>query len=282
MSMPNTKVIVFNAAAVIVAVGAVAMVVRSWIFTPSAAPCSERYLTVTSFALERSGVLLVPADLQSGLGGKDAGVVENLGIARVEGAPAPLGMSVNLPKGSLRPHTSDGVKGGVSFPWRPRSIQGKTAACLSYGVLLPVAFEFGAGGTLPGIQGADASGRSDDAFAARVAWRDGGYGGASARTTSVGATTNTIADREGFQFPRGRWVKLEEEVVLNTPRQANGILRVWADGKLVVERTDMTYSTKPETTIAGAAVDVFYGTEDKNASVPKDAKIWLTPLELRW
>ena len=105
---------------------------------------------------------------------------------------------------------------------------------------------------------------------------------ARARESSAGATTNTVVERESFPFPRGRWVKLEEEVVLNTPKQANGILRVWADGRLVVERTDMTFSTKPETTIAGAGVDVFYGTESSNAFVPKDAKIWLTPLELRW
>lgn len=281
MSMSNVKVIVFNVAAVIVAVGATAAVVRSWIFAPAMPPCSERYLTVTSFALERSGVPLTPADLQSSLGGNDAGVVENVSISRLDGAPAPLGMGVTLPKGSMRPQIAEGIKGGISFPWRPRSIQGKAAACLSYGVLLPENFDSGWGGTLPGIQGADAA-NPDDTFTARIAWRNGGYGGASARVTHAGAVQSTPAERDGFPLPKGRWVKLEEEVILNTPKQANGVLRVWADGKLVVERTDMTYRSKPETTVTGAAVDVFYGSEDRNTLAPKDAKVWLTSLQLRW
>ena len=83
MRVPNTKVIVFNAAAVLISVGAVAMVVRSWVFTPQAAPCAERYLTLTSFALAaRAAFCSSPADLQSGLGGEDAGVIDNLTVSR--------------------------------------------------------------------------------------------------------------------------------------------------------------------------------------------------------
>ena len=280
--MPDTKVIVFNAAAVLIGVAAVGAVVRSFVFSPSAVPCSDRYTSSTAFALERAGVMLTAADLQAGLGGKDAGVIENLAIAKLQDAPAPIAMTVSLPKGSTSPLTSASTRGGMSFPWETRLLQGKTAACLSYSVFLPADFQFGRGGALPGLSGTDAAGPSSGGFVARMVWRHGGTGGATLRATSDGETRSTPADREGFAFPRGRWVKLEQEVVLNTPKQADGVLRVWADGRLAVDRTDMTYRTKSDVTVSGVAADVFYGTEEGGGVAPADTKMSLTPFEIRW
>jgi hypothetical protein len=282
MKMPATKVIVFNAAAVLVAVTAVAAVMRSLLFAPSAAPCSERYHKSTVFALERSGVVLTAADLQSGLGGKDAGVIDNISIARVKDGPAPVAMTVSLPKGAASPSAEAGPKGGISFPWQPRVLQGKTAACLSYSVLFPADFQSGRGGTLPSINGADAGDQAPDSFMARVVWREGGRGGAMTRVTTGGEINNLPAERESFQLPRGRWVSLEEELVLNTPRQADGILRVWVDGKLAVDRTDIVYRTRSAVTITGVAVDVFYGFDAGSGTAPQDTKVSLTPLDVRW
>ena len=91
----------------------------------------------------------------------------------------------------------------------------------------------------------------------------------------VGPVTSTI--------PRGRWVKLEQEVVLNAPKQADGILRVWVDGRLAVERTDLNYRMKPGVALSGVVADVFYGTEDGwGGAAPKDTKVSLTPFEVRW
>lgn len=279
---PDTKVILFNAAAVMIGVAAVAAVVRSFVVSPTSAPCSERYTSSTSFALERAGVLLTAADLQAGLGGRDAGVIENLHIARLRDAPAPVAMTVDLPKGSAFPHASASLKGGMTFPWETRLLRGRAAACLSYHVLVPADFPFGRGGALPGLSGADAEGRTNESFVARMAWRQAGSGGATVRRQSDGQTHAMMADRDGFALPRGRWVKLEQEVVLNTPKQADGILRVWADGHLALERTDMTYRARPETTLSGVAADVFYGSEEGGGLAPADAKLSLTPFELRW
>jgi hypothetical protein len=280
--MPDAKVILFNAAALMIGVTAVAAVVRSFVFSPSAVPCSERYTSSTSFAVERGEVVLTAADLQSGLGGKDVGVIENLTIAKLRDAPAPIAMTVSLPKGSASPHSSTSPKGGMSFPWETRLLRGKSAACLAYSVLVPADFEFGRGGALPGIGGGDAEGRAREGFVARVAWRHGGSGGATLRVKSDGETRSTLAERDGFAFPRGRWVRLEQEVVLNTPKQADGILRVWADGWLAVDRTDMTYRTRSDVTLSGVAADVFYGSEEGGGLAPADTKVSLTPFELRW
>jgi hypothetical protein len=276
----DARVIVFNFAAVLIAVTAVAAVVRSWVFTPSAPPCSERYINSTVFALERGGVTLTAADLQSSVGGMDAGVIDNLSIAKLKDGPGPIAMAVNLPTGSSSPHGQP--RGGISFPWQPRVVRGKSAVCLSYSVLLPADFQFSLGGTLPGIAGEGTTAQAPDGFIARLAWRQGDAIGATIRVTSAGETSKDRIDDGGFGLPSGRWVKLDQEVVLNTPKQADGIVRVWVDGRLAIERTDAILRSASDVTVSGVAADVHYGTEETSAIAPKDTRVKLTPFEMRW
>lgn len=278
MKMPATKVMVFNIAAGLVTIAALAAVVKSLLISPTSTPCSERYTSATFFALERAGVMLTAADLQSGLGGRDAGVLDNVAIARAKDGPVPIALSVSLPKGSASPRSAAETKGGMSFPWEPRAAQNKAAACLSYQVLLPADFEFARGGTLPGLRGAEAAEPPEDGFVAPMVWRSRGRGGTTMRLTHGGETRSWPAEREAVTLPRGRWVKLEQEIVLNTPKKADGTLRVWVDGALVIERSDIVYRTKPEVVMSGVAADVFYGEE----AAPKDTVVRLSPFELRW
>ena len=281
MRAPAAKVIVLNAAAGLVTVAALVGAVRSMFFSPAATPCSERYLNMTALGLERAGVLLTAADLQAGVSGRDAGVIENVAITRREGAPAPLVIGVSLPKGSASPRWSGGPKGGMSFPWEPRSLQNKTAACLGYHVLLPADFDFFDGGVLPGLAGAESAERGDR-FSARLAWRPRGGAGATVRVSDNGVTRASPAEVKVFELSPGRWVKIEQEVVLNTPKKSDGILRVWVDGALAIDRADIAYRSKPEVTIAAVAADVHYGGEGPHGAAPKDAKVWLSPFEVRW
>jgi hypothetical protein len=281
MRLPSAKVMVLNAAAGIVTVAALLGVVRSMFFAPAALPCDERYRNMTAFALERGGALLTAADLQAGVSGREAGVVENVAIARVKDAPAPLAMGVSLKKGSASPRWAGGTKGGMSYPWEPRSLQSRTSACLAYHVLLPADFDFHRGGVLPGLAGTEAA-EGGDSFFARLVWRPAGRGGVTVRA-SDGASTNAGAtESDAFDFPRGRWVKLEQEVVLNTPKKADGVLRLWVDGTLAVERTDIAYRRKREVTLASVAADVHYGAADSIGAAPKDTKVWISPFQVRW
>jgi hypothetical protein len=279
MGKPATNVIAFNAAAGLVTVAALAAVVRSFVFAPASAPCSERYANATFFALERAGVVLTAADLQSGVGGRDAGLIDNVAILKAKDAPSPAIMTIGLPKGSSSPHVAEGPKAGMSFPWEPRALQGKSAACLAYHVHLPADFDFGRGGVLPGLRGAGAEEPAGDGFVAHLAWRPRARGGATLRLTADGATKAAPAEREAFAFPRGRWVKLEQEVVLNAPGKAEGTLRVWVDGALAIDRSDVAYRSKPEVAISAIAADVFYGAD---GVAPADATVRLSPFEARW
>jgi len=278
MKLPDTRVIVFNVAAGLVTIAAVLAVVRSLVRTPELAPCTERYPSATAFSLEQGGVLLTSADLQARLGGKDIGLGDNVQIARMKDAPAPVVVGVTLTKGSVGPHVHSAAMGGVSFAWDPRSVRGKTAACLSYNVLLPAGFQFHQGGLLPGIRGSEDADQLKEGFMALIAWRRNGRLGA---TTFVDKRSGPV-EVEPFTFPEGRWVKLEQEVVLNDPKRADGILRVWLDGKLAIDRADLVYRDRPEVTVTGVSANVHYGQDDPAHGAPKDVTIWLTPFEIRW
>ena len=203
MKSPATKVIIFNAAAVLITVSALVGVLRSYVFKATTAPCTERYLNATNLALERGGVVLAAADLQSSVGGNDAGLLENLAIGPLKGAPSHNVINVKLPQGSGSPWSETQPKGGISFPWQPRATEGKTAVCLSYSVLLPESFAFHRGGVLPGIRGTDESGKSADGFLARLAWRPDRRGGATLRVTTGDKTERRHRRARGLRFPAG-------------------------------------------------------------------------------
>ncbi len=282
MKLPDTKIILFNVAAGLVSVAAIVAVVRSFLITPGLAPCSERYASGTVFALEREGVVQTAADLQARLGGRDVGLVENAVVSKVKDGPVPVALSVNLPKGSASPLSSSPAGGGVSFSWEPNSIQSKTSACLAYSVLLPAGFEFGRGGVLPGIRGADADKQAQDGFISQLVWRAGGRVGVTNRVTSNSQLRVFPYSQEDAVFPRGRWTKVEQEVVLNAPKETRGVVRVWIDGRLVLDVNALTLRSKPEVAISGVAVDAFYNGDAAGGGAPANTKLSLSPLEIRW
>jgi hypothetical protein len=280
MSMPSTKTILFNAAASLVAIGAVVGVVRTWLAPSAMRSCSERYTTSMVFPLERDGVVLTATDIQARTGGRDAGLTENVDVIRLKRGPVPIAMSVELPKGSAAPTSSVVPKGGLSLPWQPRSLKDKATVCLSYQILLPSDFDFNLGGVLPGVLGG--VDQSNDRFLVQLGWRQGGSIAATNFVTLDGKKWRQLSEAEGYTIPRGRWVKIDQEVILNQPDQENGILRIWFDGALAIDKADLAYRVKPDVTLAGVAADVFYNGEDVSSRAPADAKVMLSPFEIRW
>jgi hypothetical protein len=280
MSMPSKKTMLFNAAASLVAILAVVGVVRTWLAPSTMSSCSERYSTSMVFPLERDGVVLTATDIQARTGGRDAGLIENVDVIRLKRGPVPIAMSVELPKGSAAPTSSVVPKGGLSLPWQPRSLKDKTTVCLSYQILLPSDFDFNLGGALPGVFGGVE--QSNDRFLVQLGWRQGGSIGATSYVTLDAKKWKQQAEAEGYTIPRGRWVKIDQEVILNEPDLENGVLRVWLDGALAIDKADIAYRVKPDITLAGVAADLFYSGEDVSGRAPADAKVMLSPFEIRW
>ena len=88
-----------------------------------------------------------------------------------------------------------------------------------------------------------------------------------------------IGGASGFEIPRGRWVSLEQEVELNTPGVADGTLRVWIDGSLVLDAS-VPYRQK-----LGAITGVLSEAVATNKDVSpkaKDQKISISPFVVYW
>ena len=255
--------------------------------TETVAGCDVRYPSQTELSLnDPSGKPLSPIELQARLGSNQWGLLKNARVFHVENAPAAAVLRVKMAQGSAG--GSDSPQGGVGFRWLPRGMNDATAACLSYSVWLPKDFDFGAAGVLPGLFGGDRFDPSDvsssrGGFGTRIGWRSGGEGLVAAQISNQGTSWQTVGLANGaFAIPRGRWARLEQEVVLNSNSLDNGTLRLWLDGDLKAEQKDIFWSFDKELKIAGVLADVYYGGIDPAAKAPKSTALLISPLNVRW
>lgn len=245
-------------------------------------PCSAPYTASSSFPPAISSI----AELKALLGRKYWGLDENVSIASPKDAPVRLVLAVRLPVGSINPGNKTAPLGGMGFRWRPAGLSAE-AACLTYHVFLPTDFDFNKGGKLPGLFGGDAPAGGKDVdglsgFSARLMWRANGRGEVYAYIPGKPDGRGESIDRGAWVFPRGKWVRIEQEIVLNTPGEANGHLRIWIDGRLRLSRTDMRFRAARDLRISGVMVDIFYGGKTKEWAAPKDTAILLSPFDLYW
>jgi hypothetical protein len=286
MKLPSSTAILFNGAALLVAGASLVVVVRSFLFSESVAPCQERYHQGMRFSLDRNGEPMAAADLQSRLNNTDWGLNEGTRVVKLKSGPGKHALEIDLATAAA-PGSVDGSekRPGVGFTWTPQGFAAQRAACLSYAVYLPDDFAFGKGGRLPGLIGSDVGAAETDGqpatFSTRYTWGPGGAGNVLVQNPTSPEGRAIAGANDTFPLPRGRWMALEQEVVLNTPGEKNGVLRVWLDGSLVLNRTGMVLPTKPSMQVTGVLAETVAG-EQPAGTKPGDRKIWLTPFELRW
>ena len=281
MRAANTQAIVFNAAAVVVGLGALVGIGRLMLAPSTVVPCGERNENTMTFRVEQEGAVFSAADILERVGHTSVGVIENLDVVRPRDTRIPAAMRVMLRDGPGPAGRTTERNAGVAFPWEPRSIQKQGTACLSYKVFFEGDLDFHNGGTLPGIQGRDQSQQAQDEFVSHVVWREDGLPGVSLSVTA-GGTTQVVAFESRLPFPKGRWIRIDKEVTLNTPGQDNGILRVWFDGALAIEKTNVAYRSKPDVILTGVMGDVHYGSVHATAWAPSETTIWVSPFEISW
>ena len=85
----------------------------------------------------------------------------------------------------------------------------------------------------------------------------------------------------------GRWVRIDQEVVLNTPGQDDGAVRLWVDGTLRTQLPKAVLRHSADVGIQGVMADVYFGGQVYDGRVSegkalKDEQVQLTPFELRW
>ena len=234
------------------------------------APCSQRYATVSRIALP-AGVAADAAIRAAFHPTRVWGLAENVRIVTPESSGGAV-LAVRYPKGSIAP-SSDAPRGGAGFVSRAGMAQGVEAACLSYRLRFAPGFAFARGGKLPGLYGGNGpvgGAVADAGFSARLMWRQDGDGELYAYLPDSTTRHGRSLGRGNWRFPSGRWVTVEEEIVLNDPARANGIARIWIAGALRFEATGLVLRRDPRVQIEGLMFSTFFGGRDPSWASPKD------------
>jgi len=161
--------------------------------------------------------------------------------------------------------TRDGGKAGgaQSYLRLPRSADAMT---LTYSVRFQPGFRFVKGGKLPGLFGGDAGsgGHHESAgFSTRFMWRAGGAGEIYAYFPNAKGYGASLG-RGRWKFTPGRWTRIAQRVVLNTPGRNNGTITVWVNGRQVFSQGGLTYRNKGNVRIDGLFFSTFFGGGDKS------------------
>jgi hypothetical protein len=205
------------------------------------------------------------------------GLAENLAVVSGDDR-FPAVIQVRYPKGSFDPGAKSAPRGGAGFQTPVLASAHVDAACLRYAVKFPSGFDFVKGGKLPGLYGGVApsgcrSYGDDDGFSLRYMWRSKGAGELYAYLPGRSERCGESVGRGTWSFPPGRWVLLEQEVVLNQPGRADGTVEVWVDGKRVLSRTDVTFRQSAQIAIAGLMFSTFFGGSDPSWASPSDQSV---------
>ncbi|MCB1511387.1 MAG: hypothetical protein KDJ36_10825 [Hyphomicrobiaceae bacterium] len=282
-------IVLYSAAGGFIAMVTLIFSIRSVVISEPISVCSARYHRASVLPYRSNGRLLAPADIQARLGERDWGLQSNGRIVAASDTPAAAALEVALPAGGKAGGTIANPVSGLGFRWTPNFLRTATHVCLTYQVWLPNEFDFGRGGVLPGVFGGDPKGKPDNQgrhphFAVRPKWLPAGRGGLQAVT--AWEPRGIARDYLGFDFrmPRGSWVAVEQEVTLNAPGSANGVLRIWINGELRFNAQDIAYRHRADVGFTGIVADTHYAAPNTIEwhPAPKDARIRLTPFVVRW
>jgi hypothetical protein len=179
-------------------------------------------------------------------------------------------LEVTYPKGSIDPATATAPLGGAGFLY-PASTP-LSSGCLTYELEFARGFDFVKGGKLPGLYGCNApSGGADTSkgFSTRYMWRTGGAGEVYAYVPDKSGIYGESISPGAWTFVPGQWQRLEQEVILNHVGKNDGVLRVWVDGRLLVNRTDILYRVNNYVFVTGLMFSTFFGGHDPSWASPK-------------
>lgn len=279
MQNPKHLNLLINTAGALVGIIVIGYVVYAALHKEVEQPCSARYPAATRFSLQTGeGKPLSAIELQARAGLRDLGVIDNASVVRVDGGPSAEALEVklrNLPGGD---DASDAARNGIEFRWSPPGIKGGTAACLSYGVWFPDKFAFGDGGVLPGLFGGEPAAAhqraADDRFSIAPHWD--GEGKPLLTAVLEGGSVYRVSGNTSA-MPTNRWIKVEQEVVLNDPEKENGTARLWIDGELVADDRRVRLRNDATALLSGVLAAVGY-----RHAPAEPGMLRLSPFEIGW
>lgn len=288
--MSQKASLIVNGAGAVAALIVAGWIGISWLDRDEPAICEGRYAVSTRLDLTTaSGRPVALSELQARLGSSEWGLLENASVLEPESGQKFPALAVTLRKGTGAGYKTDQTRGGIGFTWLPAEMRGAApkAACLSYRLFFPEDFNFAAAGTLPGLSiGAAFDPRAEPAVgsgaAVRAGWNKEGSVFVSVQYAAEEGWKSPFAVSSKRRWPTGRWVNVEQEVILNDPGKKNGIVRIWLDGELAGENKKVGLRGDETLSLAGVRADVNYGSVTSNSEAPKDTEIRMTPFAVRW
>ena len=279
MQNPKHLNLLINLGGALVGLIVVGYVVYAAFHTEVEQPCSTRFPAATRFSLQTgAGKPLTAVELQARAGLRDLGVIDNARVVPVEGGPSPEALEVklrNLPRGD---DPDAKLRNGIEFRWSPPGIAGANSACLSYSVWLPDKFDFGGGGVLPGVFGGEPAAPRQRALNDRLAvtfeWSAEGQ---PSLVAALDGGEHLRMSGAGSPLPTNRWIKIEQEIVLNDPGQPNGLVRLWVDGELIGTSDRVPLRLDDKALLTGVLVAIGYEREPASAGMLR-----LSPIEIGW
>ena len=268
------NVMLFNGAAAVLIVGSIGYALKTTLISDSIPPCSsaervgsERYPRGMQMALENGGRPLTPADIQARALGTDWGLLERTKVTQVSDAPAKVAIEYTVTHQKAGDRDEAAGREGAGFVWAPRAMQAAKSACLAYSMFVPDGFDFGAGGRLPGFLGWSKPKEGEEqgqSFQAMPNWDNVGAVG-PALLIGIADGSNGWNRFGAFEMTRGRWVAIEQEIVMNTPGESDGIVRTWVNGSLAVDART-AFNAKEPVSLTGVLAEV------SAVGAPVDAK----------
>jgi hypothetical protein len=188
-------------------------------------------------------------------------------------------ITVHYPAGSYDPGSMVRLGlpyGGIEFKSRLEP-PGRECLILTYELKFDENFNFVKGGKLPGLYGGigNTGGKipnGHDGFSTRYIWKEKGVGAIYAYLPTS-KTWGTAIGLGSWTFSVGRWHTLEQLVKLNTPGQADGVISIWYDGKLVHSEAGLVFRDTKNLTIDGLLFSTFFGGNNASFATPASTNI---------
>ncbi|MEJ7636813.1 MAG: polysaccharide lyase [Singulisphaera sp.] len=183
-------------------------------------------------------------------------------------------LRVSYPRGSASPtvHKETGTDRRCEFLRPPRD-EALRLAPLEVFRPVPRGVRLRQRGKLPGLFGGTAiNGRhipdGEDGLSTRYMWRKHGDGEIYAYLPTS-TEHGTSLGRGTFRLRPGRWYSLEQGVELNVPGKNDGRIRVWVDGKLMLDVGGLVFRDDEALKIEGIFFSTFFGGGDPTWATPK-------------
>lgn len=190
-------------------------------------------------------------------------------------------------------HYSTTITGGTAFYVYPFPNITHGHAAFEYQVLFPASFDYVKGGKLPGLfggrSGCNGGYSAIDCFSGRFMWGPGGGGYAylylpktaphipefCQLTGYPGCTQEFGYGLAGFKyFDKDRWVKIREEIKLNTPGVPNGVLKISIDGVQKFSYDKIIFRLTNNVPINGIVFETFFGGNTPDWATPREQYVY--------